>query len=171
LGFFYKIANRPSDAEESFNSALALYGADDTESLNQVLPILGWTYEDGKYDQAETIYQRAIKLDEDTHNDAQLVLVLTGFGETYRRANRLTDAEPILIRGMNVAEHLAKPMNREWFGAAITMAVVYEQSDLPSRRHFRRRAIRCQFARPEFTGGQVNCTVEVSRTTDGSYAV
>jgi hypothetical protein len=29
---------------------------------------------------------------------------------------------------MNVAEHLAKPMNQEWFSAAMTMAAVYEQS-------------------------------------------
>jgi tetratricopeptide (TPR) repeat protein len=129
LGLFYKTAHRPADAEESLSSALALYGAGDTEALNRGFQLLGWTYvEDGKYAEAEAIYQRAIKLDEDTHNDAQLALVLTALGDNYRRANRLTDAETVLIRGMNLAEHLDKPMNRKWFGAAMTMASVFEQS-------------------------------------------
>ena len=116
LGLFYKGTHRPADAEESLSSALALYGAGDTEALNRGYKMLGWTYvEDGKYAQAEAIYQRAIKLDEDTHNDAQLALVLTSLGD-YRRANRLTDAETVLIRGMNLAEHLDKPMNLDLFG-------------------------------------------------------
>jgi len=129
LGLFYKTAHRPADAEESLSSALALYGASDTEALNRGFQMLGWTYvEDGKYAEAEAIYRRAIKLDEDTHDDAALARVLTSLGDNYRRANRLTDAETVLIRGMNLAEHLDKPMNREWFGAAMTMAAVYEQS-------------------------------------------
>ena len=129
LGLFYKTAHRPADAEESLSSALALYGANDTAALNRGFRLLGWTYvEDGKYAQAEAIYQRANKLAEDTHDDAQLAHVLTSLGDNYRRANRLTEAEPILIHAMNVAEHLAKPMNQEWFSAAMTMAAVYEQS-------------------------------------------
>jgi len=129
LGWFYRGAQRPADAEESLSSALALYGANDTEALNRGFQMLGWTYvEDGKYAQAEAIYQRAIKFDEDTHNDAALALVLTALGDNYRRANRLADAETVLIRGMNLAEHLDKPMKREWFSTAMTMAAVYEQS-------------------------------------------
>jgi tetratricopeptide (TPR) repeat protein len=129
LGLFYKTAQRPADAEESLSSALALYGANDTEALNRGFQMLGWTYvEDGKYAQAEAIYQRAIKFDEDTHNDAALALVLTALGDNFRRANRLTDAETVLIRGMNLAEHLDKPLNRQWFAPAMTMASVYEQS-------------------------------------------
>jgi tetratricopeptide (TPR) repeat protein len=143
LGMFYRGNHRPADAEESLSSALALYGAGDTEALNRTFQMLGWTYvEDGKYAQAEAIFQRAIKLDEDTHNDAQLALMLTGLGDNYRRANRLTDAETVLIRGMNLAEHLDKPMNREWFGAAMTMASVCEQSGrLPLAEQLYRRVI------------------------------
>jgi tetratricopeptide (TPR) repeat protein len=129
LGSFYRGTQRPADAEESLSSALALYGANDTEALNRGFQLLGWTYiEDGKYAQAEALYQRAIKFAEDTHNDDQLAQVLTALGENYRRANRLTDAESVLIRGMNLAEHLAKPLNQQWFPPAMTMASVYEQS-------------------------------------------
>ena len=132
LGWFYFIAKRLTDAEESFSSALALYGPDETKELDHGLQLLAGTYvQDGKYDQAVAIYQRAIKLDEDTHNDGHLVVMLTGIGEAYLRANRFNEAETALQRAMALSEHLAKPINQAWFGAAMTMASVYEQSGRP----------------------------------------
>ena len=132
LGWFYRGTKRLTDAEESLSSALALYGPGETEELDKGFHLLASTYvQDGKYDQAVATYQRAIKLEEDTHNDAKLVVILTGIGEAYRRANRFNEAETALQRAMALSEHFAKPVNQAWFGAALTMASVYEQSGRP----------------------------------------
>ena len=156
LGMFYKTVQRRPDAEESLSSALALYGPGDTEALNRVFQMLGWTYvEDEKYAQAEAIYRRAIKFAEETHNNEQLAASLTCLGDSYRRANRLTDAETTLTRGMNVAEHLDKPKNRGWFGTAMSMAAVYEQSGrLPQAEQLYLRIISFieQDSGPDFYG-------------------
>ncbi len=132
LAGFYSRNRRLAEAEEEYAAALVLFQAHDTEDVKMVLASLGWTYvTDGKFDQAQAVYQRAMKLAEDTHDDAGLSSILQNLAIVYQKTNRPSDAEAALTRALNLVSQLPRPLNRQWAGVALTAASFYEQSGRP----------------------------------------
>ncbi len=134
LGGFYLTQHRLGEAEESYSAALALLGAHDTDPLKMAFTQLGYAYlQGGKFDRAEAVYQRSVKLAEDTHDDAGLSGALQYLAMIYQKTNRVSDAEAALTRALKVSARLPKGMNRQWAGTAMMAASFYEQSGRPKQ--------------------------------------
>lgn len=133
LGNFYA-DDRPAEAAESFAAALALYPQRDTDRLRNALGMLGRMYlAAGQLDQALPIYQRAVKLAEDTQDDTQMAFALQSLAELYQKSHRLAEAEAALNRAMNITQGLPKPMNRQWVAIAMSAASFYQQTGRPQQ--------------------------------------
>lgn len=129
LGWFYTKHHRLSEAEQSYAAALSLYGPHDGDRVKLTLVLLGRAYlAEQKFDQAVPVFERAVKLAEDTHDGLQLSVALENLGEVYHKANRLPEAEAALTHAMNTAQELPKPMNRQWIGAALASASFYRET-------------------------------------------
>lgn len=129
LGWFYAKHHRLSEAEQSYATALSLYGPHDGDRVKLTLTLLGRAYlADQKLDQAVPVFERAVKLAEDTHDGLQLSVALANLAEIYQKTNHLPEAEAAFARSMNTAQGLPKPMNRQWIGAALATASFYQQT-------------------------------------------
>lgn len=134
LGAFYLGNHRLPEAEESYDAALALLGAQATEEIRRVFASLGWAFlTENKFDRAEAVYQRLLKLAEDTHDDIGISGALQYLAMTYQKTNRPAEADAAFTRALDISAQLPKPMNRQFAGAAMTAASFYEQSGRPQQ--------------------------------------
>lgn len=134
LAWFYGGNNRLADAEASYTAALALYGPGDSDKINTALSMLGYAYlKEGKFEQAEPIYQRLLKLAEDSQDGPTICLVLLNQAQLYQKTNRLSLAEAALSRAMSVTQQLPEPLNHQWAAAAMTAGDFYQQTGRPQQ--------------------------------------
>jgi tetratricopeptide (TPR) repeat protein len=129
LGRFYRYYQRLPEAEQSYEAALSLLGPQDVETLKLVLPSLAAIYvTEGKLDRAEPLYARMLKNADDSHDIEGISGALQYLAVIYQKTNRMAEAEAALMRSMNNAELLPKPMNRIWGFAALSMAKFYSDN-------------------------------------------
>jgi hypothetical protein len=135
LAWFYQKDNsRLADAEASYTAALALYGPGDTDKIKTSLSMLGYAYlKEGKFGQAEPVYQRLFKLAEQMHDGSTICLVLLNQAQLFQKTNRVPQAEQALQRALQLTERLPEPLNHQWAAAAMTAAAFYQQTGRPQQ--------------------------------------
>lgn len=134
LGWFYSRHHRLSEAEQSYATAVSLYGPHDGDRVKLTLTLLGRAYlSEQKFDQAVPIFERAVTLAQETHDDLQLSIAWANLADIYHKSNRLPEAEAAYNRAINIAQGLPKPMNRAWISMALGAATFYQQTGRPAQ--------------------------------------
>ena len=107
----YRLQNQYAQAEPFYQQALALAGKNGGDLPGALLATAGFYHDWGKYDQAESLCQRALAMQEkaavsDTNAEAQINLAVSlyGLAENYRSWGKLDQAEPLYGRSVAIVE-------------------------------------------------------------------
>jgi tetratricopeptide (TPR) repeat protein len=107
----YRIQGQYAQAEPFYQQALDLAGKNDDNLPGCLLVVSGFYHDWGKYDQAESLCQRALAIQEkaaesNTNTEPQMNLAITlyGLAENYRSWGKLDQAEPLYGRSVEIVE-------------------------------------------------------------------
>ena len=129
----YRIQGQYARAEPYYKQTLELAGKNNDNLPGCLLAVSGFYHDWGKYDQAESLCQRALAMQEkaaesNTNTEAQMNLAITFYGlaENYRSWGRLDQAEPFYRRSVDMVEKNLGPdssdLARPLAGLAATLA-------------------------------------------------
>jgi tetratricopeptide (TPR) repeat protein len=130
----YRLQGQYAQAEPFYQQTLDLAGKTGGDLPGGLLATAGFYHDWGKFDQAESLCQRALAMQEkaaasDTNTEAQmnLAVALYGLAENYRSWGKLDQAEPLYRRSVDLVEKNLGPdstdLARPLAGLAATLAV------------------------------------------------
>ena len=129
----YRIQGQYAQAEPFYQQTLDLAGRNGGDLPSGLLAMSGFYHDWGKYDQAESLCQRALAIQEkaaasNTNTEAQmnLAVALYGLAENYRSWGKPDQAEPLYRRSVKIVEKTLGPdssdLARPLAGLAATLA-------------------------------------------------
>ena len=128
-----RLQGQYAQAEPFYQQALDLAGRKGGDLPSAMLATAGFYHDWGKFDQAESLCQRALAIQEkaagsNTNTEAQmnLAVALYGLAENYRSWGKLDQAEPLYRRSVDIVEKNLSPdssdLARPLAGLAATLA-------------------------------------------------
>ena len=112
----YRSQGQYAQAEPFYRQTLDLAGKNDDNLPGCLLVVSGFYHDWGKYDQAESLCQRALAIQEkaaasDTNAEAQMNLAISlyGLAENYRSWGKPDQAEPLYGRSVAIVEQTLGP--------------------------------------------------------------
>ena len=129
----YRLQGQYAQAEPFYQQTLDLAGRKGGDLPSAMLATSGFYHDWGKFDQAESLCQRALAIQEkaaalNTNTEAQmnLAVALYGLAENYRSWGKPDQAEPLYRRSVNIVEKNLGPdssdLARPLAGLAATLA-------------------------------------------------